>query len=235
MLGETNLCEAYAQIGFTRPGGYAEVFAVPAAVLHRLPAGVSPTEACLIEPLSCVVAALERGRMASGECVGVIGAGTLGGMTIAVALLLGADRIVAVGIRDAELDAARTLGADAALKPGENPGREIDLVVDTAGTPQSLGAALGMVRRGGRIVCLGTAGEGSRIEVASELFVRGHLEVIGSLSYTRAAWVRALDLAPLLNLGRFVAVSFPATGYQEALDRVAEPGRLVGRVLLEHV
>src|SRR5262245_38891793 len=35
--GETNLCENYDQLGFTRPGGYGEYVVVPRHVVHRLP------------------------------------------------------------------------------------------------------------------------------------------------------------------------------------------------------
>src|SRR6516225_7598661 len=35
--GETQWCEHIEALGFTRPGGYAELVAVPGRVVHRLP------------------------------------------------------------------------------------------------------------------------------------------------------------------------------------------------------
>src|SRR5438067_1739085 len=118
--GETNLCENYDQIGFTRPGGYAEVVAVPSKVVHRLPENVSPDAGALIEPAACVVSAFERSALNAGEVVAVIGAGTLGLMAIVLARALGARAVYAYGVRDAELEHATRMGATEALRPGED-------------------------------------------------------------------------------------------------------------------
>jgi D-arabinose 1-dehydrogenase-like Zn-dependent alcohol dehydrogenase len=60
--GETNLCENYDQLGFTRVGGYGELVLVPARVAHRLPDEVGFDEGVLVEPASVVLRALERAR-----------------------------------------------------------------------------------------------------------------------------------------------------------------------------
>ena len=231
--GETNLCENYDQIGFTRPGGYAEVVAIPSRVVHRLPETVSFEAGALIEPASCALSALERGALTPGEVVAVIGAGTLGLMTIVLAQSLGARAVFAYGVRDAELDAARRLGAEA-LRPGERAEEDVDLVVDTAGGVAALQAGLDLVRRGGRLVVVGTAGEGERLDLPADIFVRKHIEVIGSLSYTSGAWIRTMDLAEGLQLERFVAARLPLSDFANGFGRVERPGDLVGRVLLQH-
>ena len=71
--GETQLCERYDQLGFTRGGGYGEHVLVPRRVVHRLPEHVSLDAAVLVEPASCVLRALERTRPEPGDAIGVIG------------------------------------------------------------------------------------------------------------------------------------------------------------------
>src|ERR1700726_317701 len=49
-----------AGIGFARDGGFAKSVAVPAALLHRIPAGLALKNASLVEPLSVAVHGVER-------------------------------------------------------------------------------------------------------------------------------------------------------------------------------
>src|SRR6266508_3378805 len=109
--GQTNLCENYDQIGFTRSGGYAEFVLVPRTVVHRLPEHVSFEEAVLIEPASCVLRALRRGNAGPGATIGVIGIGTLGSLALALARLYTPGALVAYGLRTEELELAARLGA----------------------------------------------------------------------------------------------------------------------------
>ena len=55
-----NLCVRLAPIGVTRDGACAERVLVPARVTYRLPAGVDATAGALVEPLACVLHALDR-------------------------------------------------------------------------------------------------------------------------------------------------------------------------------
>jgi D-arabinose 1-dehydrogenase-like Zn-dependent alcohol dehydrogenase len=109
--GETNICENYDQLGFTRGGGYGELVLAPRHVVHRLPEQVSFDAAVLIEPGSVVLRGFERARLSMGESVGVVGTGTLGSLALLLAQLHAPRRLVAFGIRDEELDLARRLGA----------------------------------------------------------------------------------------------------------------------------
>src|SRR5262249_45221317 len=53
--GQVNLCENFLHIGCFRPGGAAELCAVPADMVHRVPDGLPPEIAALTEPLACVL------------------------------------------------------------------------------------------------------------------------------------------------------------------------------------
>src|SRR6478672_5509247 len=58
--GATHWCERIEALGFTRPGGYAELVAVPEQVVHRLPEHVSFDAGVLVEPASVVLRGLEK-------------------------------------------------------------------------------------------------------------------------------------------------------------------------------
>src|SRR3954471_12223963 len=109
--GETQWCERIEAIGFTRPGGYAELVVAPERVVHVLPEHVSFDAGVLVEPASVVLNGLAKASPRPGEDVGVIGVGTLGSLAIALLRLHSPARIVAYGVRHEELELATSLGA----------------------------------------------------------------------------------------------------------------------------
>ena len=109
--GDTQLCENYDQLGFTRGGGYGEYVLVPRHVVHGLPDDVSFDAGVLVEPASVVLRGLDRAAPQPGETVGVIGIGTLGSLAVTLARLRAPGALVAYGIRPEELAFAERLGA----------------------------------------------------------------------------------------------------------------------------
>jgi threonine dehydrogenase-like Zn-dependent dehydrogenase len=237
--GDTHLCETYDQLGFTRGGGYGELVVAPRRVVHRLPDGVDLDAAVLVEPGSVVFQGLSRARPQAGETVGVIGVGTLGALAIILARLFSPAAVVAYGIREAELELARRLGADetADLSSGAATHEgELDLVVETAGAVAAIELATRLPRMGGRVVGLGIAGAERELSIPADRFVLRDLTLIGSVGYTTAAWSRVVELlgAGLVDFSPVVAERFPAVRFEDAFALMAERDGVVGRILLEH-
>jgi len=98
--GETQWCEHIEALGFTRPGGYAELVSVPGRVVHQLPGHVSFDAGVLVEPASVVLHGIVKARPEPGEAVGVIGVGTLGALAIVLLRLHSPSRIVTERLLD---------------------------------------------------------------------------------------------------------------------------------------
>ena len=238
LAGETNFCERYAQLGFTHPGGYGELLAVPARYVHPIPQPLALEAAALVEPLSCVLHAFERGRVASADTVAVVGIGGLGGIAILAARARGLE-VLAYGVRASELAFARALGADDvvdALASDAPVDSRADVVIETSGMPAAVATATRAARAGGRIVLVGTGGVGSSVAFADDELVRRELTVMGSLSYTASDWRVALELAGsgAVDLQRVVTHRYPLADYAAALRRFEERDEAVGRILLVH-
>ncbi len=75
--GETNLCQTYDELGFTRDGAAAGLVAVPSLLVHPIAAGVAAEDAVLTEPASVVYRGLTKAGAAPGSRVLVIGDGTI--------------------------------------------------------------------------------------------------------------------------------------------------------------
>jgi L-iditol 2-dehydrogenase len=244
--GETNLCENYDQLGFTRGGGYGEFVLAPRHVVHRLPESVSFDAGVLIEPASCVLRGLERGRLEPGESVGVIGIGTLGSVGVLLARLFAAQPVVAYGIRAEELAFAERLGADHVVDAEQGGAAEetarltrdgLDLVVETAGAVPAVELATQIVRPGGRVVLLGIAGEGRTLELPADRVVLKDIELIGAVSYTSAVWGRMMRLVEggSLDLEPVVTHRFPVREFEAAFELMDRREGIVAKILLEHV
>jgi threonine dehydrogenase-like Zn-dependent dehydrogenase len=236
--GETQWCEQIDALGFTRPGGYAELVAVPDRIVHLLPDHVSFDAGVLVEPASVVLHGLEKARPRPGEAVGVIGVGTLGALAIVLSALYSPSRIVAYGVREEELQLARKLGADevALTTAGTAVDAQLDLVVETAGASAAVELATKLCRPGGRAVLLGIAGEGRTLTLPSDLLVGKDIALIGSIGYPATVWSRVVDLVAdrVLELDPIVTHRFPASEFEDAVALMDDRRGIVAKIVLEH-
>ena len=243
--GDTHLCQRYDAVGFTRSGGWGEFVVVPARILHALPEHVSFESAALVEPGSCVVKALGRARIEPAETVGVVGVGAMGALAIRIARLRSPATIVAYGVRDEELELARTLCADAVVNVAEQDaesetrallGGGLDVVVETAGAVPAVELSLRLAREGGRVVILGIAGHGQELAIPADSIPLRDLTVLGSVGYTTAAWADMVSLLRegLVDLAPIVTHRFPLERFEDAFALMDDRRGVVARVVLEH-
>jgi threonine dehydrogenase-like Zn-dependent dehydrogenase len=203
-----------------------------------LPDHVSFDAGVLVEPASVVLHGLEKAQPQPGESVGVIGIGTLGSLAIALLRLHSPARLIAYGIREAELDLAVRLGATevVAVNGSTPPAADLDLVVDTSGAPAAIALATEICRPGGRAVVLGIAGEGRSLTLPSDLLTAKDMTLIGSLAYPASVWSRVVGLVSdrVLTLDPIVTHRFPAAEFEEAMRLMDNRDGIVAKIVLEH-
>ena len=236
--GDTHLCQSYDAVGFTRGGGWGEFVVVPARILHPLPDHVSFEAASLVEPGSCVVKALGRAAIEPAETVGIVGVGAMGALAIRLARLRSPATIIAYGLRDEELELARTLGADEVVNVAQQDPEvgELDIVVETAGAVAAAELSTRLVREGGRVVLLGIAGHGHELTLPADRIPLRDLSVFGSVGYTTAAWSHMVELLRhrLVDLAPIVTHRFPLEQFEDAFALMDDRRGVVARIVLEH-
>ncbi len=140
-------------------GGFAELLEVTPEQLRPLPAGLPLRRAVLAEPLAVALHGVARlGSRIEGARVLVSGAGPIGCLTVAAARAAGAASVTAADLQAAPLEVARRIGAHAVIRLGVDPEPDagsFDVVIEAAGVPASLVAALDRVRPGGTVLQLG--------------------------------------------------------------------------------
>jgi L-iditol 2-dehydrogenase len=188
----------HAHIGFTVPGGLADYAAVPARAVHPLPPQLSWEEAAFCDNIGIALYAVERGRLAAGERVAVVGGGAFGALAAQVARAMGAARVVLLGSRAERLERLHAFADAVTLNPeevGDLLGGAPDLVVEFAGTAEAARQAIQLARRGGRVVLAGSTGPGRELSgIDLSTIVRGHLDIVGSLANPRGISRRGLEL-----------------------------------------
>ncbi len=191
LIGATNRCTTYDEIGFTRPGALAERIAVPRGLVHSLEASVNLDDAVLIEPMAVVWRALTRFALREGLNVVVIGDGTIALLAAHLVRRFRPARVVVAGRRIAQEPLARAAGADQFVT--DVPEGPFDLVIEAAGTGASASTALALAARGAMVILLGLPPHGTRIEVAPDDVVNNDLVIQGSFAYTSQAFTEVVE------------------------------------------
>lgn len=177
LAGDTNLCLDRVLVGVHVPGAFADFVKVRAADARVLPDDVSMRVGALMEPLANGVHAV-RLAPKGAERVVVIGAGTIGLVTLQAALLEGLPHVAVVERDEARRARALTLGAHA---DGAEAG-EADLVLDAVGAAATRQLGLELLRPGGTMVCIGLASDDTTLGFHG--VVRSQHRIQGSYAYT---------------------------------------------------
>jgi threonine dehydrogenase-like Zn-dependent dehydrogenase len=201
-----------ATIGVGRDGGMADEVIVPVRCLVPLPSGLNVADACLAEPLAVAVHGIAQIGLKSTDRVAVIGGGSIGLSAVAVAREIAAD--VALSARhDAQRRAGEILGAKL-----ETSG-DYDVVIECAGTSESMADAARLARPGATVLMLATYWEGLTVpafEVAGK-----ELRVVGSASYASNGPVRDIDIAAAI-LARNPKIAASLITHRMPLDSAVE-------------
>ncbi|WP_300007426.1 zinc-dependent alcohol dehydrogenase family protein [Pseudonocardia sp.] len=191
--GRGNLCERWAAIGVSTTGGAAEYAVAPVANCVVLPAGVSPADAALIEPLSCAVRGFDVLAPALGDHYLIYGAGTMGLMMMELAKRAGAASVSMVDLNPARLETAKELGCTATVTGADELDRPRgwDVVIDCTGVVAAIEDGLGRVIRGGTFQQFGVANEDAVARFSPFRVYNQEIRIVGSMavlhSFERAA------------------------------------------------
>lgn len=200
-IGEQNLCVARKTLGVHHDGGYAEFVAVPEANVHPLPDDISLRLAAALQPFSVAMNAVRQSGIKPGDRIAVWGLGTIGLATCLIAPMFGAtvvagyDRVAAqVGLAsDVGIPGFDTSGLDPQqhLEAEFGPG-SIDAYFDAAGAAASIIRAAKSLKKGRPIVLVANIADPFEVDLMPLIMAQQRL--VGSRSYSMAAWDQALDL-----------------------------------------
>ena len=247
--GHIHLCERVAfghlepglQTGFCADtgGGWSHELVAHPSQLVDVPVDLTDEAAVLVEPTACAVHAAQR---YTGDDTVIIGAGTLGLLTLAaITATRDAQRkapLVVTARYPEQRRMARELGADIVCTTDELPRRVRTAtsslvfgdqltcgaarVIDCVGSSDSIQQALQVVAPGGEVQVVGMPGN-----VSLELTSLWHREtaIRGCYAYNRPDFDTAIKLVRRCDLGRLVSATYPLADYTDAIAHAAQAGR----------
>jgi L-iditol 2-dehydrogenase len=186
--GRPNICLHRRSLGIHLPGGYAEAVCVPAAMAEPLPDGLDWELAAMIEPLSVAMHAVNLTPFELMDSVVIIGAGTLGLLSVLTARLRGAGTLIVVDVNPRRLAIAEELGAAIALNATETDvqavvrdatgGHGAGAVVEAVGLEATAAQSISLARAGGHVTWIGNLQP--RVELGMQEVVTRELTIQGA-------------------------------------------------------
>ncbi|RVU22214.1 alcohol dehydrogenase [Streptomyces antnestii] len=228
-------------LGHLIDGTQAEYVRVPHADLstYPLPGAVDVKDAVLLAdifPTAYEVGVL-NGRVAPGDTVAVVGAGPIGLATIATAGFFTPERIIAVDLAPARLDAAKNLGADAVALAGDEAEQLVadltqdlgaDVVIEAVGVPESFELCTRIVRPGGHVANIGVHGKPATLHL-EDLWIKDVTITTGLVDTRSTPTLLRMMAAGRLPASSMVTHTFLLDDMEEAYDvfsRAADTGAL---------
>jgi len=227
---EYNRCVDFIRRGLTgsgTDGAFAEYVRVPAYQPHARPPELPPPLAALVEPTAVSVHGWNLTGLERPDSVVVVGLGNIGLLAVVVARAKGANEVIAIGKYAPRQELARAYGATVVLDPDDlrlqeqvldrTGGLGAALVLEAAGTPSSLRAAVASARKGGKIVVLGVLHESVALDYRAILMQEK--QIIGSIIYRRPDFAEAIAILGRgeVDVRRHVTAEIP-------LDRIVTDG-----------
>jgi L-iditol 2-dehydrogenase len=233
--GRYNLCDNYGKpesghrhYGFVNQGAYAQYNVYAAKSLCSMPNNISFREGALVDTAGVVVHAMSLTGITTGGTVVVIGPGPIGLIAMRMARVMGAGRVIAIG-RGARLEAAKRMCADEVVDfeksdPVEatrslTEGRGADEVFECSGAKGSIGQAVRILKRGGRVGLVGVPQGEIMEEIPFRFVVSNEIAIFGSKANPNVS----RKILTLVSRGHLVMKDlithvFPLIKFQEALQ-----------------
>lgn len=175
--GHETLCDLFRSTAI-HPGGFAEQVLVEAPLVAELLAlgDLDPLAGTFVEPLGCVLRALDRARLAAGESLLVVGAGSNGLLAVAAARARDAAPVWISEPREERRHRAEAWGASA------HRGAPVDVAFVTTAQPDAIASAAAALGPGGTLCLYATTKPGATLGLDAEQLFRREITVLTSWS-----------------------------------------------------
>ncbi len=231
-------------MGIKRPGGFAEMVAVPACVAIALPDGLDFHHAAVV--MRHVPTAwnllFNVAELKAGETVLVMGAGgNLGSIGIQIAKNVIGARVIAAAGSDDRVKLGLDLGADHAVNYNTHDlaaevmkltgGRGVDVVYDNIANPKVLPQAFHAIGFGGRLVTAG-AHAGPNVTIDFAHLYHKQITIRGRPGYHPPDVPKCFAAAAAGKVKAQIERILPLSQAVEA-HRLVESGESLGKIVLD--
>ncbi len=203
--GDVNLCDHRQVLGvscsdYRRAGAFAEYVAVPSRVVHRLPDTFPFAEAAMLEAVAVAIHGVSLAQIPLDSTALVIGAGTIGLLTLQALRAAGCSRVLVADIDATRLKLAQELGATSVLSAEKDLVAQVldltnetgvDVAIEAVGRSETVTAAIESVCKGGTVVLVGNISP--QVTIPLQKVVTRQIRLQGSCA-SAGEYPRAIEL-----------------------------------------
>ncbi len=226
--GHETLCAQFRATALD-PGGFAERVRLSAPLVGELLAlgAVDPVAGTLVEPLGCVLRALDRAGLGPADQLLVVGLGSNGQLAVAAARERG---VAQVWVREPRADRRRHAEGLGAMPHGNEP---VDVAFVTTPNAAAIAGAAAALGPGGTLCLYATTGPGTPVGVDTEQLFLREITVCSSWSAGPADMRAAYELIANRRIDVLALVThrLPLAETGRALDLQRRGGALKAVVL----
>ena len=227
---------------FDTPGAFAEQVVVHESMLLPKPGHVSWRQAAMAEPLAVALHAVNRTPIPLMGTVAIVGAGTIGLLTMMAVRLAGAGKIIMTDLSPHRLEMAEELGADLTINVNERDpaqaildytgGIGVDCAFEAVGITPAVQQAHKITRNNGHVTWIGNSAR--MIEVDMQEVVARELTVAGTYGFGSEFPLAVQAIASgRLNLDPMMERIVPLAEGPRYMDDLAAHRTDIVKVILE--
>ena len=225
--GKLHLDPDTINVGVNRDGAFAEFLCVPSRNVIKLPGSVDNEMGAILDPYgNAVHAALSFDLV--GEDVLITGAGPIGIMSAAIALHVGARKVLITDINDDRLSLARSVCNVETMNPSKENLKEkmkhmglkegFDVGLEMSGSESALDQMIDSMLMGGKVALLGLPSDSINLDLPKLIFKALTLKAIYGREMFET-WYKGLALIESgLEVTNVITHSFHFTEYEKAFE-----------------
>lgn len=236
--GNFTMCETFRKTHI-QPGGFSEYFIASTIHAERdtlvLPPHVSFEAGTLVEPLACVIHAIQKAKVKAGESVVLIGTGTMGLMFIQCLHYWGVRKLAIYEMLDWRIKKAREFGAEHVFIPSKEPQGDLikikelfasdgaDKVFIAAKDISAMKLGIQLVNKGGTVIFFATPKPEESIDIFPSHLFFNEITLTSTYSANHLDTRMALDLISSndVTAEKIISHRYPIERLSEAILQTA--------------
>ena len=237
--GKLHLDPDTVNLGVDRDGAFAEFVSIPSRNVVQLPDSVDNEMGAILDPFGNAIHATLSFDLV-GEDVLITGAGPIGIMSAAIALHVGARKVLITDINDDRLSLAKTVCNVETLNPSKENMEDkmkdmglkegFDIGLEMSGSEAALDQMIDSMLMGGNIALLGLPSDPINLDLSKIIFKALNLKAIYGREMFET-WYKGLALIDSgLDVKNVITHSFHYTDFEKAFQLLNE-GK-AGKVVL---
>ncbi len=237
--GKLHLDPDTVNLGVDRDGAFAEFVSIPFRNVVKLPDSVDDEMGAILDPFGNAIHATLSFDLV-GEDVLITGAGPIGIMSAAIALHVGARKVLITDINDDRLSLAKTVSAVETLNPSKENIKDkmksmglkegFDVGLEMSGSEIALDQMIDSMLMGGNVALLGLPSDTINLDLSKLIFKALNIKSIYGREMFET-WYKGLALIDSgLDVKKVITHSFHYTDFEKAFQLLNE-GK-AGKVIL---